>query len=328
MGQPQRAVTFTAHRRAELIDLSGPPATEPLGPEEVAGRTLVSLTSPGTELNWGFLGEKFPCSPGYAAVFEVQAVGGEVRKFRPGDRALCMGNHRSHQRLAEADAVPVPAGLPNERAVFARLMGVSMTTLMTTSACPGDRVLVTGLGPVGNLAAQMFHASGYETLGSEPAPARRRLAEGVGVARVLENVPVDDPSFVGSVALGVECSGHEQAALDCCRVVRKGGEVVLVGVPWRQRADDLTAFAILHAVFHRYVVLRSGWEWELPHHPADFRPHSIFGNYATALAWLAGGRVNVEPLAELASPADCQQVYDSLSRGERMAVVFDWARVG
>ena len=38
-----------------------------------------------------------------------------------------------------------------------------------------------------------------------------------------------------------------------------GGEVVLIGVPWVKRTD-LSAFDLLHAVFHRYVYLRSGWE--------------------------------------------------------------------
>jgi threonine dehydrogenase-like Zn-dependent dehydrogenase len=237
-----------------------------------------------------------------------------------------MGNHRSFQRCGRCDCVRLPDGLPPERAVFARLMGVSMTTLITTRARPGDLVLVTGLGIVGNLAAQMFAACGYETVGVEPNRARRELALSAGLGRVEERVPLEDASVAGRVALAVECSGHEQAVLEACRVVRRGGEVVLVGLPW-QRRTDLSAQALLHEVFHRYVVLRTGWEWALPLQGERHAPHSVFGNFAAALQWLATQRVRVEGLYNVAEPRDAQRVYEDLlhQRGRHLTTVFDWA---
>ena len=69
--------------------------------------------------------------------------------------------------------------------------------------------------------------------------------------------------LVGEVSLVLECSGHEQGAVDGCRVVRKRGEVVLIGSPWVRRTD-LTAHELLHLVFHRYVTLRSTRDVPLP----------------------------------------------------------------
>jgi hypothetical protein len=79
-------------------------------------------------------------------------------------------------------------------------------------------------------------------------------------------------------------------------------------------------------VFHRYVVLRSGWEWELPLQPAEFRRGSVFGNLAAALRWLAEGRVRVDGLAATLLPTQAQQAYQDLlhQRAERLTVVFDW----
>ena len=85
----------------------------------------------------------------------MEAVGSEVRSLRVGDRAFCMGPHRSFQRVAAEAAVPLPAGLAPEVAVFCRLMGVTMSTLTTTTARPPELVLVTGLGPVGHLGARI-----------------------------------------------------------------------------------------------------------------------------------------------------------------------------
>lgn len=321
------AVAFTAPGQSELVPCS--PDLKPLQAQEVAGRTLATVISAGTELaaytgvaSWA----KYPFHPGYAAVFEVQDVGSGVTTFKPGDLAFCMGNHRSHQRVNAAQALPIPSGLSPEEAVFARMMSVTMSTLTTTNARPPACVLVTGLGVVGHLAARIFESCGYEVAGCDPSEARRKIARQAGLRTVLPAVPVDDPAYVDRVDLVVECSGHEQAVLDGCRVVRRRGEVVLVGVPWQKRAD-LSAFDLLHPVFHRYVVLRSGWEWELPLQPTDFRPGSVFGNLAGALNWLAQGRMRVDTLFQMASPKNAQQCYQDLlhNRTERLATVFHWS---
>jgi threonine dehydrogenase-like Zn-dependent dehydrogenase len=205
------------------------------------------------------------------------------------------------------------------------LMGVSMTTLMTTAARPGDRVLIAGAGPVGFLAAQMFAVCGYDVLVVEPDAVRRSQIEQSGIRRVFAKTPVEDASIAGSVALVVECSGHEQAVLDACRVVRKRGEVVLVGVPWRRQTDAF-AHELLSLVFHKYVVLRSGWEWELPRHAADFSPHSVHAGFDTALRWLADGRIRTDGLIAQAAPRDAQRAYqDSFHhRTKGLFTVFDW----
>lgn len=315
------AVTFTARERAELLPIERDPS--PLQPDEVAGRTVASLISTGTELNAGFLADSFPRRTGYAAVFRVEESGTQVSRFRRGDLAYCMGAHQSFQRVTERDAIPVPQGLSPYEAVFARLMGVSMSTLTTTTARPPQRVLVTGLGIIGHLAARIFQACGYEVIGCDPSERRREIALSAGIAPVYPHVPIEE--LAGTVALVLECSGNEQAALDGCKVVCKRGEVVLVGTPWR-RYTDRTAFELTHAIFHHYAVVRSGWEWELPLHPQDVRINSIYGNQQAAMRWLAEGRISVQGLYTTASPRDCQRVYQSLLRGDwdTLTAVFDW----
>lgn len=322
----ETAVIITARERAELLPVARDPA--PLGPREVCGRTLVTAVSAGTELACGYQGERFPTGLGYAAVFAAEAVGVEVDDVRPDDVLFCMGPHRSFQRVPRECAVPVPPGLPPEEAVFARLMGITMSTLTTTTARPPEKVLVTGLGPVGHLGARIFAACGYQVIACDPAESRRRLAEEAGIGTVLASVPVDDPAVAGQVGLVLECSGHEGAALDGCRVVRKRGEVVLVGVPWR-RHTHLTAHALLDAVFHRYAVLRSGWEWEVPRQPEEFRVNDMHTQFAAALRWLAEGCVRVAGLYATAHPRDCQSVYQDLLHGrwQQLAAVFDWRQV-
>jgi len=316
-----KQVMVTANRRAELVD--APVKRDPLAPDELAGPTVATAVSAGTELAMCYAAKDgFPRQVGYAATFRVEQAGEGVSDVAAGDVVFCMGPHASWQRQVRANVVPVPAALPPEQAVFARLMGVSMATLSTTTARPPGKVLVTGLGPVGHLAAKLFAACGYDVTAVDPIAARRDMLAAAGRCRVETAVPAD---LADQVDLVVECSGHEQAVLDGCKVVRKRGEVALVGVPWRA-CSDMLGHALLHAVFHRYAVVRSGWEWELARRPADFRTGSIFANYAAALAWLAEGRVSVAGLYRKVAPADCQQVYDDLFGGRfpALAAVFDW----
>ena len=322
--QKDYAVIITAHQLAELQQVERD--SRPIGPDEVAGKTLASLISPGTETNSGYLANSgFPRGSGYSAVFKVDAVGSEVKDIQVGQNVFFMGNHRSYQRTRRSAVIPLPDGLKPEIAVFARLMGVSMSTLTTTTARPPEKVVVMGLGIVGNLAAQNFVNCGYEVMACEPNEQRRNLAMKCGLKNVFAAAPVDDPNIAGKVGLVIDCSGHEQAVLDGCNLIKKRGEVVLIATPWK-RYTEMYANTLMHAIFHKYVVIRSGWEWELPMTTTDFRTNSIFGNLTTALKWLAEGRIKVDVLGAKISPKDAQEAYQNLvnKKGEGITYIFDW----
>jgi threonine dehydrogenase-like Zn-dependent dehydrogenase len=107
--------------------------------------------------------------------------------------------------------------------------------------------------------------------------------------------------------------------------LRKGGELVLIGVPWKRRAD-LQAYDLLHVIFHRYIHLRGGWEWELPRQRGDFDRASIWSNIQGALDWLDQKRLNVDGIYDVCRPDQCQQAYDRLiKQGDGpLTTVFDW----
>src|SRR6185437_13626767 len=62
---------------------------------------------------------------------------------------------------------------------------------------PGDRVLVTGAGPIGALAALCARSAGASTVYiSEPNPSRRARAEALGVATVIDPATTDVPAYL------------------------------------------------------------------------------------------------------------------------------------
>lgn len=305
-----------------------------LQPGQIRGRTLFTLISQGTELGWAD-GEVFPIRPGYAAVFEVTDIGAGVEGVEVGDRRFAMGRHRATQTHNARYTLALPDGLSSDHAVLARLMGVSMTSLMTTKARPGDRVVISGAGPVGFLAAHLFAIGGYRVTVVDLDPVRRAQAGRSGIADCRASIG-DASDLAGKVALVVDCSGHEGAIVDACRLVRKLGEVVMVGVPWR-RATEISAHELMQAVFFNLVTLRSGWEWEVPILGRAFvweemlegynnAPHSIFGGFSRALDWLCEGRIDVEGLIRHVTPYDPASLYSDISRRtiEEPFIVIDW----
>lgn len=328
-----KEIVFSAESQAELLEYED----SPLAATDLRGPTVCSLVSQGTELAWLGGGAEFPIRPGYGAVFEVGEIGSDISGVEAGELRFCMGAHRTTQQHDARYTLPLPEGMAPETAAIGRLMAVSMTTLMTTAARPGDKVVVTGAGPVGLLAAHVFAVGGFEVSLVDPDPLRRSQAERSGITRTYEVMPLDDPGMKGQVALVADCSGNEEAVLDGCRLVRQMGEVVLVGVPWRQ-TSQIAAHDILKEVFFNYVQLRSGWEWQVPILSRGFvweellegynnAPHSTFSGFSRALQWLSEDRVGLEGLVRKIVPDKPSAVYEAIrSRSiQEPFIILDWS---
>jgi threonine dehydrogenase-like Zn-dependent dehydrogenase len=324
-----RVLTITGPGSVEVRD---EPDTDSIGAHEVSGSTVCTLVSPGTEIMSAFRPgaerpPRYPVRPGYSGVFRVEEVGDEVEGISVGDLVYAECGHRSRQRVSAEKARVLPEGLDPFDAVFARLMAVPLTTLATTSARPGARIGVSGLGLVGHLAAAIFVRCGYSVTAWDPNGARRALAP--AGAEVLDHAPVlesaTERGAPSGLELVLECSGHDGAVLDAVHSVRAHGEVVLVGTPWTRRTDT-TAQQLLHEVFHRYAVVRSGWEWRLPRSHSPFSERGADENLDLAFRWLRDGSIQVSGLARRSRVDDAGDVYSELAAGtaSTLTAIFDW----
>ena len=102
---------------------------------------------------------------------------------------------------------------------------------------PGDRVLVTGAGPIGALAALCAEAAGASRVYvSEPNAARRARAEALGVATVLDSLALDVPAFLHEdtgglgVDVAIECSGHPNGFAAAIASLRRRGTLAQTGL--------------------------------------------------------------------------------------------------
>ncbi|MFZ1640658.1 MAG: zinc-binding alcohol dehydrogenase, partial [Candidatus Contendobacter sp.] len=133
-----------------------------------------------------------PLPLGYCNVGAVLETGPGVTGFAPGDRVASNGKH------AEAVSVPVnlcakvPDTVTDEAAAFTVLGAIALQGIRLINPTLGETVVVTGLGLIGLLAAQLLRAQGCRVLGLDFDPAKLALAQSFG-AEVVHLGVGEDP---------------------------------------------------------------------------------------------------------------------------------------
>jgi L-iditol 2-dehydrogenase len=168
-------------------------------------------------------------------------------------------------------------------------------------AAPGDRVLVTGPGPVGLLAAQVGRASGGDVVvAGLPSDAQR-----LDAARELGLETVVAGGDVGECDLVIECSGSSGGATACLEAARRGARYVQIGVFGRRVTVPLDR------IFEKELVVTSGFA-------------STPRSWRRAMMLIESRSIVLEPLvSEVASLSEWQRVFTDLREGRGIKVVFD-----
>jgi L-iditol 2-dehydrogenase len=196
----------------------------------------------------------------------------------------------------------IPDWLDEHAAALAEPLACVCHCLLDPPAVrPGDRVLVTGPGPVGLLAAQVARALGGDVtvVGLPSDEVRLAAARALGFAAVEAGAELDDFHVV------VECSGSAGGAATCLRAARRSGRYVQVGVFGR----DVTV--PLDAVFQKELVVTSGFA-------------STPESWRRALELIDERKVELGPLvSEVAPLEDWERVFADLRAGKGIKVVFD-----
>jgi len=157
--------------------------------------------------------------------------------------------------VAEYQVVRLPDSVTYRQGALIEPTAVAAYGVERAGVRPGDRVLVTGAGPIGALAALCAHSAGASTVYvSEPNPARRARAEALGVAVVLDPTSVDLPALLRDqtdglgVDMAIECSGHPAGFAAAIASLRRRGTLAQTGLfvgaasvePYLWSLNDLT----------------------------------------------------------------------------------------
>lgn len=162
---------------------------------------------------------------------------GRCRECRSGHYNLCSrvsflatppvdGAFAKYIAIHEDFAHPLPMSLSDEAGALIEPLSVAIWACRRGRVSAGDRVLVTGAGPIGLLAMQAAHAFGAgSTEVMEKNPHRLERALRTGASRALGDG--DEP---GEADVLIECSGSPTALAVGIEALRPGGTAVIVGM--------------------------------------------------------------------------------------------------
>lgn len=323
-----RRIVFTGKQQVELESFSLPSRQ----PGEILVRTVYSLMSTGTENivfnqlydkgthwdNW----VKFPFHPGYCAVARVEDAA---------DSGLSVGDHVAvrygHQSLGYVDAseaVRIPGEVPRDQALWFALAKITFHGAMAAEYTLGDRVLIIGAGPIGQMSVRWARAAGAATIIVADAIAERLELAATGGATATLSLPIESAREAilkaGNGRLPrvvVDSTGNAKVFSAALGLADRFGRVVLMGDTGSPANQTLTSDVMMRGV--RIFAAHDG------HNTEEWNSQTISSLFLTLAET---GRF---PLANLNThwfrPEECGKAYATVNaeRGKTMGVVFDWS---
>jgi L-iditol 2-dehydrogenase len=132
----------------------------------------------------------------------------------------------------------LPDEMSFEAGALLEPLSVGFHAMRRAQVGPDDRLLITGLGPIGLLAMEAAKLFGVtEVYGSDIVAFRRDLAMSMGASGVLDPLEGDMRDQVNKrfgengVDVIIETSGNARVISDAVHLVKRGGRIVLVGLP-------------------------------------------------------------------------------------------------
>ena len=222
----------------------------PLGPNDVHLRSRLGAISTGTESAWYFGTDPqldpqfrpvrfehpvFPKVIGYEKVADVVAVGSEVTDLSVGQRVVARYGHAEEYIWPADRAIPVPDDISDEEAVFSVLMNVTSHGVRRSRLQLGEDVVITGMGPLGQLTLIAARQSGANrVIVCDMFEKRLALARSFGADDTFNpkdgNIAeaIIDRYGPGALDVAFECSSSYEAVSDVMTVLRRDGRVCVI----------------------------------------------------------------------------------------------------
>jgi predicted dehydrogenase/threonine dehydrogenase-like Zn-dependent dehydrogenase len=248
-----------------------------------------------------------PLPLGYCNVGVVLEAGAGVTSLSVGDRVVSNGKHAEVVSVPANLCAKVPEGVADDEAAFTVIGAIGLQGIRLVQPTLGETVVVTGLGLIGLVTAQLLRAHGCRVLGIDFDKARLALARGFGVETV-DLAAGEDPNAVAqafsrgrgvdAVIITASTDSSEvvhQAALMC----RKRGRIVLVGVTGLELARaDFYEKELSFQVSCSYGPGRydPNYEEKGQDYPVGFVRWTEQRNFEAVLDMMADGRIDVTPL--------------------------------
>lgn len=280
------------------------------------------------------LGEPLPL--GYCNAGEVVAVGRGVTDFSVGDRVVSNGNHAEVVCIPENLVAKIPDNVSYEEAAFTVIGAIGLQGIRLINPTFGETVVVTGLGLIGLMAAQILKANGCNVIGLDFDQQKINLAKswgikayngaGADVVKIVES----ETNGIGADAVLITASTKTNDVISqAAQMSRQRGRIVLVGVIGLdiQRSDfyekELTFQVSCSYGPGRYD---TNYEDKGKDYPIAFVRWTENRNFQAILNGISQGSLQVSPLiTERIALDNYQEIYGDMGKKGSIASILEYS---
>ncbi len=266
-----------------------------------------------------------PLPLGYCNVGKVIAVGEGVTDFKIGDRVASNGPHAEFVCVPVNLAALVPEGVSDEEASFTIIASIGLQGIRLLQPTFGETIVVTGLGLIGLIAAELLRANGCRVIGIEIDAQKRTLAVAKGI-EVIDPLKDDVVKTVLSLTQGIGADGvlltasakNNDIIAQAAQMSRKKGRIVLTGVVGLDiRRADFYEKELSFQVSCSYGPGRydDDYEYKGRDYPISHVRWTEKRNFEAVLFAIASGKLDVKSLITEVIPLhEYQKIYGAMGR--------------
>ena len=183
------------------------------------------LKNDGVKAVWNAVFPKnlIPLQLGYSSAGEVVQTGKGVSGFHVGDMVVSNGNHAEYVSVNQNLCVRIPENTDIKESAFTVLGSIALHGLRLSETSLGSKVVVIGLGIVGQLVCRLAEAQGSEVIGIDPD--EKRTEGNKNYFTSIDKASIQD---VDSVIITAATSSNEPIEV-ATKIARNKAKIVVVG---------------------------------------------------------------------------------------------------
>ena len=183
------------------------------------------LKNDGVKAVWNAVFPKnlIPLQLGYSSAGEVVQTGKGVSGFHVGDMVVSNGNHAEYVSVNQNLCVRIPDNTDTKESAFTVLGSIALHGLRLSETSLGSKVVVIGLGIVGQLVCRLAEAQGSEVIGIDPD--EKRIEGNKNFFTSVDKASIQD---VDSVIITAATSSNEPIEV-ATKIARNKAKIVVVG---------------------------------------------------------------------------------------------------
>lgn len=302
--------------------------------KQVLDKIKTDGLQPTLEAVFNKLGQPLPL--GYCNVGTVVAIGKGVTELKVGDRVASNGQHAEFVCVPKNLVAKVPDNVSDEEAAFTVIGSIGLQGIRLLNPQLGETVVVTGLGLIGLIAAQLLKANGCKVIGIDFDEEKIQLAWAKGIVAINPAKGTDPVKFVmeetdqiGADAVLITASAKTNDVIhQAAEMSRKRGRIVLVGVIGLDiRRDDFYKKELTFQVSCSYGPGRYDENYENKgiDYPLPFVRWTEKRNFDTILQAISMGNLDVKSLiTEEVELKDYNLIYGDMRKHGSIASIIKY----